>query len=412
MTDKTMAKKSFYALLANSRKAAAYMISEITHICRDMKPRSPGSTGEREAAEYMAGVLRDSCGCEETYVEPFKVHPASFYGYCQVTGILGCLSCGGFFLHPAVSIVFGSLSLLLFLFFFVLYKPVTDWLYPEKESVNVTALRRCTGEVKRRVFFNGHIDAAWEFTLNYHFGGVVFEIPNVATLVGTIFYVCLSICALCGLGGWTHTVALCALVFIPFFIAVSLTYNPRLIVDGANDNLTGCYMGISILREMENLGMKLENTEAGIILTGSEEAGLRGAKAWCKKHKDDYKDVPTFVISFDTIHDPRFLMANERDLNSTVAADRGLVEAFCKACEDTGVPYRKGRIPLFGGSTDSAAFTQGGFRSAAITGLSHKLENYYHTRRDTYDNLNEEGIGNCYKAAVRMLELIDRGYVQ
>ena len=37
-----------------------------------------------------------------------------------------------------------------------------------------------------------------------------------------------------------------------------------------------------------------------MILTGSEESGLRGAKAWCKAHKEDYSDVPTYIYSFDT----------------------------------------------------------------------------------------------------------------
>ena len=61
-----------------------------------------------------------------------------------------------------------------------------------------------------------------------------------------------------------------------------------------------------------------------------------------------------------------------------------------------------------GGATDSAAFTQGGFRSVGVTGLSHKLEDYYHTRRDSWNHLNEEGLENCYRATVRLLEQLDR----
>ena len=29
---------------------------------------------------------------------------------------------------------------------------------------------------------------------------------------------------------------------------------------------------------------------------------------------------------------------------------------------------------------------------------------YYHTRRDSWDNLNREGLENCYRAAVRLIE--------
>ena len=46
-------------LQSNSKNAVKYISSEIAHICRDMEKRSPGSRGERNAAEYMAKVLRD-----------------------------------------------------------------------------------------------------------------------------------------------------------------------------------------------------------------------------------------------------------------------------------------------------------------------------------------------------------------
>lgn len=60
----------------------------------------------------------------------------------------------------------------------------------------------------------------------------------------------------------------------------------------------------------------------------------------------------------DTIHDPRYLMVNERDLNGTVRSDHGLAAAFLRAAEDVNVPCKKGKVPLFGGATDSAAFTR------------------------------------------------------
>ena len=160
-----------------------------------------------------------------------------------------------------------------------------------------------------------------------------------------------------------------------------------------------------------NLWLKIDiqrkPAEVGLILTGSEEAGLRGAKAWAKAHKDDYKDVPTYIISYDTIHDPKHLAVNTRDLNNTVKSDRKLCDLFLQAAEKAGVPCKKSFVPLFGGATDSAAFTQGGFHSIGITGLSHILEDYYHTRRDSYDNLNEEGLENCCKATVMLIETME-----
>ena len=99
------------------------------------------------------------------------------------------------------------------------------------------------------------------------------------SLIGVLYYMALAVFTLCGIGTRIRIAGLYGLIFLPFFLLMAFTYNPRRIVDGANDNLSGCYMGIALLREMERLRMTLEHTELGVILTGSEEAGLRGAKA-------------------------------------------------------------------------------------------------------------------------------------
>ena len=394
-------------LKQNSQAAVEFMVGEITHICHDLGKRAPGSQGERKAGEYLAEVLRTQCGCTNVQIETFREHPDAFYGYFFFSAALDTLCAVTFFLHPVLSILFVLAALLLFLFQFVLYRQVVDPLFKEKESVNITAVRPASGEVRQRIFLNGHIDAAWEFPLNYYFGGVVFEIPGVAAVVGVCFYITLGVCALCGASAWVRTASLWGLLFVPFFLLVGRTYDPKRIVDGANDNLSGCYMGITVLREMERLGLQAQNTEVGVILTGSEEAGLRGAKAWCQAHAEDYQDVPTYIVSFDTIHDPDKLMVNMRDLNDTVPADPRLAEAFLQAAHAEGVPCRKGKVPLMGGATDSAAFTQRGFRSVGITGLSHKLEDYYHTRRDTWNNLDRKGLENCYRATIRFIGDMD-----
>lgn len=385
------------------------MIAEITHICRDMKKRSPGTAGEREAAEYMAEVLKKDCGCRDVRLELFPVRPGGFYGYLYFSAVLDLLCCASFFAVPWLSACFGLMALLLMLFQFILYHEVVDRFFPLCRSANVTGVRPCGGEVKRRVFFNGHIDAAWEWPLNYRFGGVVFEAHVVGATLGVIYYLVLTVCYYAGAGAWIRAAALAGLVFVPFWIGLVFLWDRNRVVDGANDDLTGCYMGIALLRAMEETGIVLENTEVGVILTGSEECGLRGAKAWSKTHGGDYDDVPTYIYTFDTIHDPRFLMVNGRDLNGTLAMDRPMAKLFAETAGELGIPCRSGWVPPFGGATDSAAFRQGGFRSVAVTGLNHRLESYYHTRRDTCGNLDAAGLAGCYSVTADVLRRIDEG---
>lgn len=407
--------------------AAKYMIDEITHIIKTFEKRDPGSKGELQACEYMAGVLEKECGCdpEETKIEGFKENPGSFFGWIYFTITFVLLGVALYFVFPIASAILIVAGLIIVLMEFGFYKKCVDRFFPEKEGHNVTAVKHPKGEVKRRLVFNGHPDAAWEWPVNYALGGVGFEAHAIICGVGAVYYLVISIIFIvknglmgvafnntANFGDWYVKLALWGLLFVPFLVGLYWMWNENRIVDGANDNLTGCYMGIAVLKALQDEGIELENTELAVVLTGSEEAGLRGSKAWCEAHKGEWQDVPTFFFSYDTIYDPKYLMVNYRDLNGTVKADKDVSDLFLEAAKAIDVPVTKGWVPPLGGATDNAAFSQGGFRSTGITGLNHKLEDYYHTRRDTYDNMNPEGLANCYAATVKALEMFDNGAKQ
>ena len=409
------------SIIDKKDKFADYMVSEITHICKTFEKREPGSKGELQACEYMAGVLRDECGCDRVEIESFKENPGSFFGWIYFTITFVLASIALFFVFPLASILLIVAGLFIVFMQFGLYKKLIDRCFPERTGHNVTAVKSCTGEVKRRIFFNGHPDAAWEWPVNYKLGGVGFEGHAVICGIGAVYYLVISIIAVVkngvAFGGFDASstlgkMALWGLLFVPFLVGLYWMWNKNRIVDGANDNLSGCYMGISVLKALKEEGIDFENTEVGVILTGSEEAGLRGAKAWCEKHKGEFDDVPTFIFSYDTIYDPKYLMTNYRDLNGTVKADKDVSDLFMEAAQELGIPCQKGWVPPLGGATDSAAFAQAGFRATGVTGLNHKLEDYYHTRRDTYDNMNKEGLAGCFAVSVKALEMFDNGAKQ
>ena len=409
------------SIIDKKKEAAEYMVSEITHICKDFEKRDPGSKGEQQACEYMADVLKNECGCERADVESFKENPGSFFGwiYFTITFVLAAVAIS--FFYPLVSIILIVVGLLIVFMQFGLYKKFIDRFFPEKTGHNVTAVKSCKGEVKRRIFFNGHPDAAWEWPVSYKLGGVGFEGHAVICGIGAVYYLVISI-MLVAKNGLEYVsfdadeplglLRLIGLVFVPFLIGLYWMWNENRVVDGANDNLSGCYMGIAILKALKEEGIEFENTEVGVILTGSEEAGLRGAKAWCAAHKGEFDDVPTFIFSYDTIHDPKYLMTNYRDLNGTVKADKDVSDLFMEAAKELDISCKKGWVPPLGGATDSAAFAQAGFRATGVTGLNHKLEDYYHTRRDTYDNMNEQGLADCFAISVKALEMFDNGAKQ
>ena len=408
-------------IINNKDKAADYIIREITHVIKSCGKREPGSEGEKKSCEYMAKVLEKKCGCEEVKIEGCEVAPRAFYGWIYFTMTFVLIAIAAFFFIPVVSIPLIIAGFAIVIIQFGVYKKLLDPLFKKKTSHNVTAIKKCKGEVKRRIIFNGHPDATWEWPVNYALGGVGFEGHAILAIAGAIFYLVISIMyvvkngvapAMPELSDPLVKAGLWGLLFVPFMIGLYFMENYNLVVDGANDNLTGCYMGIAVLKYLKDEGIELENTEVGVILTGSEEIGLRGSKAWVEAHKDEFKDVPTFIYAFDTINEPKYLMANYRDLNGTVKSDAEVADLFYEAAQEVGVPCKKGWIPPLGGAVDAAAFTQGGFRAAGITGLNHKLERYYHTRLDTYTNMNKDGIANCFAATVKTLEMFDNGAKQ
>lgn len=412
------------ALINAKNDAAQYMIDDITKVCTTMPKRDPGSEGEKQVCEYFKKICLEDYGCEEAHVESFKENPWSFFGWMWITFTLTILSAVFCFLQvkalSVVAIIFTVLGWLLAILQFGIYLPVVDKLFPEKTGHNMWAVKKPAGEVKARVLFCGHCDAVWEWPVNYALGGVGFEGHIVIAAIGTLFYLAIAIMQLAGASAeLIHSMCLWGLIFIPFEIGMYFMWSwwdpkkdKRHIVDGANDNLSGCYMGLAVLQQMKKLGVELEHTEFGVVNVGSEEAGLRGSKAWCEAHKDEFNDVPTFIYSFDTINDPKYLMTNYRDLNATVKTDKALGDLFMKCAKELNIVCSKGMVPPLGGATDGAAFAQAGMRSSSITGLNHKLEDYYHTRRDTYDNMNKQGLADCYAVSCKVLEYIDNGYLE
>ena len=101
------------SIIDKKNDAAKYMVSEITHICKDFEKRDPGSKGEHQACEYMADVLKNECGCERADIEEFKENPGSFFGwiYFTITFVLAAVAIS--FFYPLVSIILIAAGLLI-----------------------------------------------------------------------------------------------------------------------------------------------------------------------------------------------------------------------------------------------------------------------------------------------------------
>jgi hypothetical protein len=75
-------------------------------------------------------------------------------------------------------------------------------------------------------------------------------------------------------------------------------------------------------------------------------------------------------------------------MNGTVAHDPVVCRWLQEAASQTGHTIPFGSIFL--GASDAAALTQAGFRCGTIAAMDPSPAHYYHTRRDTPENMNPE----------------------
>lgn len=394
----------------NKAQSAKYMHGFISHVIKSFGKRDCGSKGEVDAVKYMAQEVAPYATDVKT--EPYDVHTLAFMGwiYITVTLILGAFVSA--FFMPMLSIILICVGMALMVLEFVFYRQVVDFLFPKRQSLNMTAIKKPQGEVKRRVLISGHADAAYEWTLNYYLGGKAFIAHFLISIIGILYFMAVAIAACVKGAIFTPItdraifIALCCSgVFVPFWILMYFLFNPRVIADGATDNLTGCAMGISFLKALSDNGIEFENTEVGCICAGGEEAGLRGSKAWVKAHKNDFKDCPTTILCIDTIREDDHILVNYKDMNGFIKCDPEATELWLDACKEEGIPCKKGSVAL--GATDAAAYTQGGFNSVCVTAMNFNLPRYYHTRLDVAEDVNEDCLAKTFSVLCSFVEKID-----
>ncbi|MEG1608803.1 MAG: M28 family peptidase, partial [Clostridia bacterium] len=374
--------------MASSRESSVnYICEEIKKVITTFDKRDAGGRGERQAEEYMQSELDKYT--DRSFLEDYTVCPKAFYGWIRFGLVMMFMSLIFYFFVPILSVCLMFVTLFVSVGEFILYRQVTDKLHKKKTSCNVTALKKPVGEVKRRILLNGHADAAWEWSINYRFGGKTFTVCMVTVLAAIFSITAASIIAVCFRGAQVGTpdidpifwLGIAMFGFVPIMCVMWFFNDKKIIVDGANDNLTGCYVPIAIMKALKENNINLENTEVGVIITGSEEIGLRGAKAWAKAHKDEFSDVPTFIIAYDTLYESNCLNINDVDLNNICYTDKDVCSMLKMASQNVGANAKFYNVTV--GATDAAAFSQAGFKSACVTALDHSLKPYYHTRRDS-----------------------------
>lgn len=397
-----------------------YMADGIRYVCENFKERAPGTHSERKAQKYLASELNQWADTVE--IEDFTLHPAAFMGWIPPAGIIGILSVLFYWLTykhvvnnaslAIISVILTLLAVACLVIEFLMYREFVDGLFPKKTSRNVMARRKPSGEVKRRIIFGGHTDAANEWTYSLH-GGLKSLAPVMGGSIGgllfvTVFNLVWLFNALFGHGYFSKfwlVMGIIELVFVPFFIAILFFINWRVVVDGANDNLSADFIAMGVLREMAEKDERFENTEVCALLSGSEEAGLRGAVAYAKRHQAELQEVETVYIAMDTMREIEQLQIYTSGCTGTQKNSNAVGELIYEAGVNCGIEMPE--TELYPGAIDAEGFSRYGLEAAGFCGVNHDPKTYYHTRLDTPDNISEECINLSLDICMEAAKLYD-----
>jgi Zn-dependent M28 family amino/carboxypeptidase len=206
-------------------------------------------------------------------------------------------------------------------------------------------------------------------------------------------------------GPWLVVGAL-QLLCLPGLLSGFFFNNFNVVSPGANDNLSGALITAGLARQLGEAGIRTENTEIVFLITGSEEAGLRGAKAFAAKHAVEFRDVETIFIGVDTIRDLAHMKVYNRDMNGIVNHDAKVCQLLKDAGTACGLELTYGSA--FIGSSDATAFTQAGVPSVALIAMDPAPAPYYHTRLDNWDNMDKECLRKCIELVAKAIEMYDK----
>lgn len=391
-----------------------YALKHIKTICKQFGPRPVGSESEINAQEYLAKELETTC--DTVLKEDYKCSDKAFMSWVPIGAVMLILSAAFFtFGLPVVSLAIGCVTLFMILAEFIFYKPVLDIFFPKKTSVNVTGIRKASGETKRRIIFSGHVDSAFEWTYTYHGGRPVVAGIIVTAVIAVLLNIGGGIYGLIAGDGivWTDDnlalkiIAVVMYVTVPVLGAAVFFCNYKRPVTGANDDLSGCLVSAAVLKFMDANNIRFENTEVVALMAGGEEAGLRGSKAWAKAHADEMKadGVETVFVALDTIREIDFMAIYDKDMTGMVKNDKRAANLVQTAAKNMGYDVPIKAIEL--GSTDAAAISQAGIPATAFTAMDPSPARYYHTRLDAEDNLDPRMMETGLKIALETAFLFD-----
>ncbi len=382
-------------------------------------PRLTGTENCRRAADELYEEMKPACDTADR--ESFTMHPGSFLGFMKVSPTFfmaaTLLLFFGYFLAAAVAYTIAG-----FMAFtqFICYRQVFDPFHPLREGVNVYGVIEPAGEVRSQIVVSGHHDSAYEFTLMarlprlYRFcvAGMILAL----TLAPVFAWASVASYNLWE-GGSGIASALSVGAFVSFVFMIPMYFfTGRNGTPGAGDNLIASAMVVELAKHYGKGNMTgdaaLRHTRLIFASFDAEEAGLRGSRAFAKRHRADLLSVPTRVLNMDSIYRADRIKFLVSDINGFLRLSRTMAEECVAVAARAGYKAELFRVYPGVGGTDAAEFAKIGVEATTLIALPTDVERepmVYHTQDDTVESIEPEAVEACLRIVHEYIMKKDAG---
>ena len=408
------------------RENAKYVIDFAKEIIDRTGPRLPTSPEEKLGAEMIAAKMEDATG-KPSVTETFICAPRASIAAIPILGLIGIISFGLYYISPIASLFATVCDFILAVIQVFTYSGKLDFLFKKGESRNVyNSVDPASGKTERTIVLAGHMDSSWNWNLSLTNPktaipktviGVVsivalLVMSVVAIAVGNISFMSIKDLATAESYGGMEIFRI-VLYFLPllclpgcYWLSIYLTWDKKKAAPGAMDNLTGCGLAVALTKYYkENPDKAPENCRIVCMGFGSEEAGLKGASAFCEKHKNDgFFDDRTYVLNLDSFRDRDYFNVVNGDVWLGTTFDKDLTEVCYKVMDDMGLNPKVIKNPA--GGCDSTPVMRIGVKTVTLNAQNPTTTDYYHTIKDTVENLDEDVLATSFELLAKTVDAV------
>ncbi|MGO9108122.1 MAG: M28 family metallopeptidase [Thermoguttaceae bacterium] len=368
--------------------------------------RLPGSDGDLKAADLLYQEMR---AFDDSTQEEFTFAPNAFLGFFDI--FVGSFLVATLFLFFGGPQLYGAavvltIGVLAGISQFVFYWGWFDIFYRKKKGVNVVGLihPENAADVKQEIIVCGHHDSAWvvNFLLKHQKLYAVRLILGVGVIV-TAYLLTVLLAILYARTGSDPFPLLANFVkygsLLGFFFAVPLLFyrDRNAATCGAGDNLISSSMALQIgkiFHEAKNSGSPLlKHTRVRVISFDAEEAGLKGSKAYVRRHRRELSNIPAYALCPECIYRMKHFRFLTSDQNGLLKTPPQIVNEAVAIAGQLGYCPAIAAFPFGGGATDAASFLRIGVPALTIMGMDTGLFRnglVYHTPHDLVENIDRE----------------------